>query len=437
MNRRSRSRSLEQPDTALLERRKRLLGPGYRLFYEDPVHLVRGEGVWLYDGVGNAYLDAYNNVPSVGHCQPDVVRALADQSAVLNTHTRYLSSELLDYAERLLGTLPSEMERIMLTCTGSEANDLACRVATAATGGTGFIVTEFAYHGTTQAIAQMSPSLGSGVGRADTTRTVRAPDAYRANEVDVAERLAQDIRQAVDDLRAHDIEPAALLMDTILSSDGILPEPAGFLAPAVEAIHDSGALFIADEVQAGFGRTGTGMWGFERHGVTPDIMTMGKPMGNGHPVAGIAARSELVEAFGERVRYFNTFAGNPVSCAVGLAVLEVLERDNLVSHASSVGTYLLQRLRELGERCELIGDVRGAGLFIGVELVRDRATKDPAPQETTRAVNGLRDRRVLISSTGPRGNVLKIRPPLIFSEENADLLVTALAEAVGEIIPLD
>jgi 4-aminobutyrate aminotransferase-like enzyme len=325
----------------------------------------------------------------------------------------------------------------MLTCTGSEANDLACRVATAATGGTGFIVTEFAYHGTTQAIAQLSPSLGSGVALADTTRTVRAPDVYRADGADVAKRIAQDVRQAVDDLQAHDIRPAALLVDTMLSSDGILPEPAGFLAPAVEAMHESGGLFIADEVQAGFGRTGSGMWGFERHGITPDIITMGKPMGNGHPVAGIAARPELAETFGERVRYFNTFAGNPVSCAVGLAVLEVLVRDDLVSHTRRVGAYLLKLLCELGERCELIGDVRGAGLFIGIELVRDRATKDPAPQETARVVNGLRDRRVLISSTGPRGNVLKIRPPLIFSEENADLLVNALAEAVAEIAALD
>lgn len=437
MRPRSGSGRLEQPETTLLERRKRLLGPGYRLFYEAPVHLVRGDGVWLYDRDGNAYLDAYNNVPSVGHCQPDVVRALCDQSAVLNTHTRYLSSEILDYAERLLATLPSEIDRIMLTCTGSEANDLACRVATAATGGTGFIVTEFAYHGTTQAIAQLSPSLGSGVALADTTRTVRAPDVYRADGADVAKRIAQDVRQAVDDLQAHDIRPAALLVDTMLSSDGILPEPAGFLAPAVEAMHESGGLFIADEVQAGFGRTGSGMWGFERHGITPDIVTMGKPMGNGHPVAGIAARPELAETFGERVRYFNTFAGNPVSCAVGLAVLEVLVRDDLVSHTRRVGAYLLKLLCELGERCELIGDVRGAGLFIGVELVRDRATKDPAPQETARVVNGLRDRRVLISSTGPRGNVLKIRPPLIFSEENADLLVNALAEAVAEIAALD
>ena len=419
----------------MIERRKKLLGPGYRLFYDDPVHLVRGEGVWLYDKAGNAYLDAYNNVPSVGHCQPDVVRALANQAAVLNTHTRYLSSEILDYAERLLATLPPEIERIMLTCTGSEANDLACRIARATTGGTGFIVTDYAYHGTTLAIAELSPSLGSRVDLADTTRTVRAPDIYRSGAADITERLADDVRAAVADLRAHGIKPAAFLVDTLLSSDGILPEPEGFLAPAVAAIRESGGLFIADEVQAGFGRTGAGMWGFARHGITPDIVTMGKPMGNGHPVAGIAARAELVEAFGNRVRYFNTFGGNPVSCAVGLAVLDVLERDKLVSRARDVGTYLLSRLQDLRELYEIVGDVRGAGLFVGVELVRDRATKDPAPDETARVVNGLRARRVLISSTGPRGNVLKIRPPLVFSKENADLLVDALAQVLTEVAP--
>ena len=235
---------------------------------------------------------------------------------------------------------------------------------------------------------------------------------------------------AVADLAAHGIRPAALLLDTIFSSDGILPDPAGFLGPAVAAIREPGGLFIADEVQAGFGRTGAGMWGFSRHGIVPDLVTMGKPMGNGHPLAGLAARADLVDAFGERTRYFNTFGGNPVSCAVGLAVLDVLEREALVRNTRDVGGYLLAGLTELGRRFEVVGNVRGAGLFVGVELVSDRDSKEPAAALANRVVNRLRDRRILISTAGPRSNVLKIRPPLVFSRENADLLVNALAEVL-------
>lgn len=419
--------------TALIDRRRRLLGPAYRLFYENPVHIVRGSGAWLYDRDGNAYLDAYNNVASVGHCHPDVVAALADQSALLNTHTRYLGSGIVDYAERLLATLPGELDKLMLTCTGSEANDLACRIARAATGGTGFIVTEFAYHGLTIAISELSPSLGQGVQLAGTTRTVPAPNRYRADHPAIGETFADGVRAAIADLRSHGIRPAALLADTIFSSDGVLPDPAGLLAPAVAAIREAGGLFIADEVQAGFGRTGAGMWGFERHGITPDIVSMGKPMGNGYPIAGIATKSPLVDDFGRQTRYFNTFGGSPVACAVGLAVLDVVERELLISNARSVGTHLLDALVQLGERHELVGDVRGAGLFVGVELVSDRTTKAPAADTATRVVNGLRDRRVLISSTGPGANVLKIRPPLVFSHEQADLLVGALADVLDEI----
>jgi 4-aminobutyrate aminotransferase-like enzyme len=415
----------------MIERRRRLLGPAYRLFYDDPVQIVRGRGVWLYDPEGNAYLDAYNNVACVGHCHPHVVRALSAQAAVLNTHTRYLSDGILDYAERLLGSFPDELGNVMLTCSGSEANDLACRIARAATGGTGFIVTELAYHGVTAAVAELSPSLGAGVALPPTTHTVPAPNRYRADGEDVGERLADAVRSAVDDLAAHGIRPAALLVDTVFSSDGLLVDPAGFLAPAVDVIRSAGGLFIADEVQAGFGRTGAGMWGFERHGVTPDIVTMGKPMGNGHPVAGIVARPELVEAFGARTRYFNTFGGNPVSCAAGMAVLDVIEDEHLVENARAVGAHLLEGLRALAARHETIGDVRGAGLFAGVELVADRETREPAAAEAARVVNALRDRRILISATGPGANVLKIRPPLVFSRENAAALLAGLDEVLA------
>lgn len=424
---------LGERDRALIERRERLLGPAYRLFYANPVHLVRGEGVWLYDTDGSAYLDVYNNVACVGHCHPHVVEALSRQAATLNTHTRYLTDGILDYAERLLSLFPDELAHVMFTCTGSEANDLAYRAARTFTGGTGVIVTELAYHGVTIAISEMSPSLGDGITLAPHVRTVPAPSAYNANGADVGETFAAHVRLAIADMRAHGIKPAALLVDTIFSSDGIFSDPAGFLAPAAAAIREAGGLLIADEVQPGFGRTGEGMWGFARHGIVPDIVTMGKPMGNGHPMAAMVARPEILETFGKRTRYFNTFGGNPVSCAVGMAVLDVIAQDNLIENARNVGAHLRDGLRKLAVRHEVIGDVRGAGLFIGVELVTDRTTRDPATAVTTRLVNGLRERHVLISAAGPHANVLKIRPPLVFSHANADRFLSALDEALSDI----
>jgi 4-aminobutyrate aminotransferase-like enzyme len=415
----------------MIARRQRLLGPAYRLFYGNPVHVVRGEGVWLYDPGGQAYLDMYNNVASVGHCHPHVVAALSRQAAILNTHTRYLHDAVLDYAERLLGHFPQEIAHVMFTCTGSEANDLALRVAKAHTGGTGVIVTQLAYHGTTMATAELSPSLGRAMQLGDHARTVPAPGAYRGAAQGAGEDFAAHVRVALDDMRANGIRPAALLVDTIFSSDGVYTDPPGFLAPAVAAIREAGGLFIADEVQPGFGRTGDAMWGFARHGLVPDIVTMGKPMGNGHPVAGMAAQPEVLAEFGQRTRYFNTFGGNPVSAAVGMAVLEVIEGEGLVENARRVGEYLREGLRALGQRHPIIGDVRGAGLFIGVELVRDPLTREPATEETARLVNDLRERRILISATGPHANILKIRPPLVFSQENADLFLSVM----GDLLP--
>ncbi|WP_026870090.1 aspartate aminotransferase family protein [Inquilinus limosus] len=417
---------MSDPRTAALRaRRDRLLGPAYRLFYEEPLHVVRGEGVWLYDPDGGRYLDAYNNVASVGHCHPHVVAALARQAAVLNTHTRYLGEGVLDYAERLLATFPPEIGHVMFTCTGSEANDLALRVARAVTGSTGVIVTDWAYHGVTVALAEMSPSLGSAVRIGDHVRLVAAPDGYRG-ESDVGRAFAARVTAAIEDMRRHGITPAALLVDTIFSSDGVFADPPGFLAPAAAAMRAAGGLVIADEVQPGFGRTGDGMWGFARHGIVPDMVTMGKPMGDGHPIAGMAARPEILAEFGRRTRYFNTFGGNPVSAAVGMAVLDVIEEEGLIANARDTGAFLQEALRALANRHAAIGDVRGAGLFVGVELVRDRATREPDGTLAARVVNGLRRRRVLVSSCGRHGNVLKLRPPLVFGREHAEMLVDAL-----------
>ena len=429
----SRTQNVPAHEKEMIARRKRLLGPAYRLFYENPVHVVRGEGVWLYDPDGRAYLDVYNNVASVGHCHPHVVAALSRQAALLNTHTRYLHESILAYAERLLGYFPPELGHVMFTCTGSEANDLALRVAKSYTGGTGVVVTQFAYHGVTSAIAEMSPSLGAGMLLGDHVFPVPAPDAYRGGSADVGAVFAAAVQSAVDAMLADGIKPAALLVDTIFSSDGVFADPAGFLRQAVAVMRKAGGLFIADEVQPGFGRTGGQMWGFSRHGIVPDLVTLGKPMGNGHPVAGMVARPEILAAFGERQRYFNTFGGNPVSAAVGMAVLDVIEDEGLMENAAKTGAHLRDGLVELAKTYPIIGDIRAAGLFVAVEMVRDPITRAPATEETTRIVNGLRARHVLISAAGPAANVLKIRPPLVFSRENADLFLATLDEVLAEI----
>jgi len=416
---------------ALVERRARVLGPAYRLFYDTPLHPVRGEGVWLYAADGKRYLDAYNNVASVGHCHPHVVEAIARQAGVLNTHTRYLHEGVLDYAERLLATMPAELGHAMFTCTGSEANDLAMRIARAHTKAEGLIVTRFAYHGVTASIAEASPSLGKFVQLGDAVRTVPAPDSYRIAPGELGREFANGVREAIADLKAHGMRPAALMVDTVFSSDGIFTDPPGFMVEAMDAVREAGGLFIADEVQPGLGRTGDAFWGFQRHGVVPDIVTMGKPLGAGHPLAGLAVRPEVLAAFGRECRYFNTFGGNPVSMAAGMAVLDVVEREGLMANAQRVGSYLRAQIAKLAERHALIGDVRGAGLFVGVELVTGRQARTPATAETARIVNGLRERQVLLSATGENANTLKIRPPLVFTEAHADLLVETLDQVLA------
>ena len=421
---------LSEREQSMIERRARLLGPAYRLFYQQPVHIVRGDGVWLYDSEGERYLDAYNNVPSVGHCHPYVNQAMARQAAQLNCHSRYLHDNVLDYAEHLLSWFPAQLglDNVMFTCTGSEANDLAYRIAKYNTGGDGFIVTALAYHGGTEVIASMSPSLGAQVPLGENVRLVPAPDSFRGSS-DPGKEFANNVRAAASDLKRRGIQPAALLVDTIFSSDGVFSDPPGFLRQAVEVIHEFGGLFIADEVQPGFGRLGERFWGFQRHDVTPDLVTMGKGMGGGHPLAGVVARPQLLEVLGKS-RYFNTTGGTAVSCAIGKAILEVIENEELMENALTVGSYLLAGLREMMDRHEVIGDVRGAGLFIGVEMVTDRSSNNASEALATHVVNELRQKRVLVSSAGPGANVLKIRPPLPFSRENADQFLQSLDEVL-------
>jgi 4-aminobutyrate aminotransferase-like enzyme len=411
--------------STILARRARVLAPTYRLFYEQPLELVRAEGVWMYDAEGRRYLDAYNNVPVVGHCHPVVVEALTRQARTLNTHTRYLAELPLRLGEELLSTMPAELGNVVYTCTGSEANDLAVRVSKAVTGGTGFIITDFSYHGVTDVLSGMSPEdggpLGPGVYAVPSPAAAGGPEAFATHVGECLERMRHD-----------GVSVAALLVDTIFSSDGVFADPKGFLADAVRHVRTAGGLFIADEVQPGFGRLGETMWGFQRHGVVPDLVTMGKPMGNGHPVAAVAARADIFARFAKRRHYFNTFGGNSVSCAAALAVLEVIRDGKLLENARRTGEHLLRGLRALAQRSPAIAEVRGAGLFLGVQLRANPVSGLSGGAEAKRVVNGMCRRGVLIGSTGRNADVLKIRSPLVLEIEHAELLLGALEQTLQD-----
>jgi len=417
-------------------RRERLLGPAYRLFYDDPVHIVHGEGVWLSDATGRRYLDMYNNVPHVGHCHPHVVAALCDQIGVLNTHTRYLHENVLDYSERLLATLPPELEVAMFSCTGTEANELALRIARTCTGGTGIIVAENAYHGNSHAIAEISTEDNEPADRSDYVVTVPPPDVYRGRYRgdDAAEKYAEHLHEAIGTLERRGIRVAAFIVDTIFSSSGVVAPPAGYLKKAAGIVQAAGGLFIADEVQPGLGRTGRSFWGFEPDGVLPDIVTMGKPMGNGHPLAATIAKRALIDVFANKSGYFNTFGGNPVSAAAGSAVLDVIENERLQQNALEVGEYLQEGIRSIAAGCELIGDVRGNGLFVAVELVQDRVERTPATVAARRVVNDLRERGILTNTMGADGNILKLRPPMVFSQDHADFFLQRFDEVMTAVL---
>lgn len=421
----------------LLARRYRLLGKHSPLFYDKPLHLVRGKGVWLFDANGKRYLDAYNNVPVVGHCNPQVLEALTRQASTLNIHTRYLHDNIVNYAERLTATFDDTLSMAMFACTGSEANEIALRMARHCTGGMGIIVTDFAYHGNTTAIAELGTGFMPEASNAKNVRAIPIPDSYRGlhglQGTALAQAYADEVQQAIDSFAAAGIQLAGILVCPEFANEGLLNVPPGFMEMAVERVRRAGGLYIADEVQGGFARTGTHMWSHQWDQVTPDIVTLGKPMGNGHPISGVIARAELINEFGRTAMYFNTFGGNPVSCAVGLAVLDEIEHNNLLEQVTQVGSYVASGLRKLQEKYELIGEVRDRGLFFGLELVTDRQTKEPAGAEAKRLVNAMRDRGVLISKIGRFDNILKIRPPLVFNREHGDFLLATLDDALASL----
>ncbi len=416
------------PAESLTDRRARLMGPNVPTFYRSPVHIIRGEGVWLWDAQGKRYLDCYNNVPHVGHCHPRVVAAIAAQAARLNTHTRYLHDAVLDYIERLTARLDHGLSQAIMTCTGSEANDIALRMAQAATRATGVIATDNTYHGNTAAVSQLStrrPPIG---GRAPWVRLVPAPDRLIAPGQpagDAGARFAAHVAETIAELQAAGYGFSAMMLCPVFANEGMPAAPPGFLDATMRAIRAAGGLMIADEVQPGFGRTGSHFWGHDRMGFAPDIVTMGKPMANGHPVAAVVARPQVMAAFRENFGYFNTFGGNPVSAAACLATLDVIEEEGLQDNAATIGAYLLERMRALHH--PFLRDVRGVGLFFALEFF-DGDT--PATDFTGDLVEAMVARGFLLNRLGRGQNILKIRPPMPFAREHADLLADALQQAL-------
>jgi len=419
--------------------RRKNLGRNLSIAYKNPLKIVRGRGQYLYTEDGQAYLDGINNVCHVGHCHPRVVAAGQLQMPVLNTNTRYLHDNIITYAERLLSKFPDPLSVCYFVCTGSEANELALRLARTFTGQQEIITVDGAYHGNTQALIDISPYKHDGPGGRGTpggVAKVLMPDGYRGphkgSGADVGAKYAEYVREAVEQIRAGNNGLSAFICESMLGCGGQIVLPDNYLAEAFKHVRAAGGLCIVDEVQVGFGRVGSHLWAFETQNVVPDIVTLGKPIGNGHPLAAVITTAEIADTFANGMEYFNTFGGNPVSCAIGMAVMDVIEEEGLQENAGRTGQRLLDGLKELMAKYPLIGDVRGLGLYIGVELVVDRKTLEPATEHADYIINRMRDHGILISTDGPLENVLKMKPPIVFSEKNADEVVYALDKILQE-----
>ena len=430
------------PEPSLAETiaaRRRLLGPSLSVSYRRPLRIVRAFGAYLYDASGRAYLDVYNNVPLVGHSHPRVVRAAQEQLALLNTNTRYLHDTVLRYAERLTRLLPEPLRVFYFVNSGSEASELALRLARARTGGNDVIVLEHAYHGHTTTLVDVSPYKFDGPGgrgRRDFVHVAPLPDTYRGryrrDDPQAGPRYARHLGAIVARLPAEGRELAAFLAESLPSVAGQIVFPPGYLAEAYRHVRAAGGICVADEVQTGFGRLGDHFWGFEAQGVVPDAVVLGKPIGNGFPLGAVVTTREIAASFDNGMEFFSTFGGNPVACAAGLAVLDVIEEEGLQERARRVGRRLQDGLARLQTEHPLIGDVRGSGLFLGVELVRDRASLEPATEEAAYVVNRLREQGVLTGTDGPHHNVLKLRPPLVLADADADLFLETFGDVLGE-----
>jgi 4-aminobutyrate aminotransferase-like enzyme len=424
----------------LLERRRRVLGPSLSLSYRTPLHIVRGQGAHLFDADGRAFLDCVNNVAHVGHAHPRVVAAGVAQMRLLNTNTRYLHEHVVGYADRLLALLPAHLEVCFFTNSGSEANELALRLARAATGRPDVATVDVAYHGNTQRLVEISPYKfdgPGGAGRRADVQVVPLPDPYRGAHrgrgPEVAGAYLDGARAVLAAADAEGHPAGALIAEGIPSVAGQIVPPPGWLAGLFDAGRAVGAVPIADEVQVGFGRVGSAAWAFEAQRAVPNIVTMGKPIGNGHPLGAVATTRAIADAFANGMEYFNTFGGNPVSAAIGLAVLDVIVDEGLQEHARVTGDRLLAGLRELQARHEPIGDVRGTGLFVGIELVADRSARVPDAALATDLVNRAAERGVLLSTDGPDHNVIKIKPPMVISDADVDRLVETIDGVLTEM----
>ena len=414
----------------LLERRARLLGVGAPLFYDEPVHIVRGEGVWLYDADGKKYLDVYNNVPNVGHCHPHVIEALHKQSAMLNVHTRYLHELILEYVERLCDLHDESLSMAFITCSGTEANELALRMARFITGGEGIICSNATYHGNSAAVDELATLFYDGKSRVKRVKAVPYPETYRpitdAKGEALADAYADEIKKAIDEFKQEGIGFAGILFCPIFANEGLPNVPEGFMQKAIKHVRDAGAcslLMKSSQVLL----VPVPTCGATRFRVLHLISPLWEnPWAMVTPLAGLVAGADLVNEFRKEIMYFNTFGGNPVQCAVGMAVLDVIEQEHLQENSFIVGTYVREGLAELANKYDLIGDVRGHGLFIGAELVKDHASKEGATEETARIVNEMKERGVLLSKIGVHDNILKMRPPLPFSKDNADQLLSTL-----------
>jgi 4-aminobutyrate aminotransferase-like enzyme/Ser/Thr protein kinase RdoA (MazF antagonist) len=429
------------PDVATLTRRRTArLGTGLSLSYRDPLHLVRGWKQFLFDVEGRAYLDLYNNVPHVGHSHPRVVEAVQRQVALLNTNTRYLHESLLDYSDALVARLPAALSSVWVVNSASEANELALRLARAHTGRREVVVQEAGYHGHTSTLVEVSPYKfdgPGGTGRADWVEVVPVPDpyrgAFRTESGDPGGAYGRAVGRVVEAMVSNGRPPGAFLAETFPSVGGQIVPPAGYLTLAYQAVRNAGGVCIADEVQTGFGRLGEAFWGFELQGVTPDIIVIGKPAGNGMPLGVVVSTREIAESFDNGMEFFSTFGGNPVSCAAGLAVLEVLDAEGLQANAARVGDRMREGLRGIAAHHAVMGDVRGLGLFLGVEFVSDRDRRDPAPWIAAFVVESLRARGVLAGTDGPHHNVLKLRGPLVVDEVDVDRFLSLFESAMGEV----
>ena len=430
-------------DQEILSNRRKYLGKSLSISYQKPLHIVRGFKQYLYDTTGRRYLDTVNNVPHVGHQHPRVVKAAQRQMAVLNTNTRYLHPNIVAFAEELVSTLPAPLSVVHFVNSGSEANELAMRMAYAWSGQRDMIAVEVGYHGNTHGAVSLSSYKFDGKGgngAPETTQVVPIPDTYRGlyrDQQKAGYQYAAHVGQAIKNVQNKGRNIAGFICESILSCGGQIVLPQGYLAEAYSQVRAAGGLCIADEVQVGFGRVGTHFWGFELQDVVPDIVTMGKPIGNGHPLAAVVTTPEVAEAFANGMEYFNTFGGNPVSCAIGREVLAIIADEGLQTHALKTGNYLTQGLRELQSRYPVIGDVRGPGLFLGFELINDPETLEPAADKASYLANRMRQMGVLMSTDGPFHNILKIKPPMCFDQENAGFLLEYLDMVLREDIMME